>query len=203
MKVTDSRIQDATQIWFDLYEAKLGRKPMWGAMQAGQLQRLIKSFDQRKIAFDDFVECMKAFMKSEEPFVSDNAHSFSIFCKNPDKYLPKTKGEAMVEKITQSFAVDAPVQTFAMDALVLQMSKLYAPTEDGCAKWAHAHRFMKTSLVLEAGALVENIWRRAGQAAKLYFGEEMVKKVWKQTSVNPSQERIKKQAKEILTQENK
>lgn len=208
-KKADYRIRELIDYWFIKFEEKRNHKPLWGPKDAGLLHGLVRKFDAREMDFTMIQGCMDGYF-ADSGWAERNAYAFSIFAMNPDKYLKlatpeESKALAIIEKAKEIFGLkpkeEEVLKTFALEDLVSNLSTIYPPTEEGCVQWAKAQRFREKMLEMKEGSLLRNAWIRSGQAARVYFGDALVDQAWKDTKGH--EDRVKSQAKEILTEEKK
>lgn len=206
--MTETRLPEVTGTFFRAYEAAYPHKPTWGPKEAKLLKLAIKSFEERGLGLDKLKEAIEGYFVTADKFAIENRHSFAVFALNPDKYLHKTvDGNAhaleMIRKTKEMFMEKEVVRDFTMDGLVKAMSELYPPTKEGCLAWTKGQKFLQNTLELTAGSRTHNNWVRAGKAARIYFGDDLVRLSYKETQDDKElyKEMIKKQAKDFLTKE--
>lgn len=211
-KEIDPRIAELTSMYHSLHYDLYKYKPKWDGKEAKLLESCLKSFDARGLTLEQFMDCLKTYMKNETTYVKANKHAFAPFAVDPAKFLPIDEarvkhGERMIQRVKEVFDL-VPVKEYAeheFQHLVDGLKRTYPDkTEDNCRAWIKSQKYMLHNLAPKPGSRIYKYWMKSGKAAKAYFGDEMVNKLWKEPIASETQaEKVRKQAQELLTQENK
>lgn len=194
--MTDSRIKELIDEYHDSFKVKYQRTPMIGGKEAKLAQSLWKWADQNNIDCGRIYAALNSYF-SKDGFEADTSHSFEVFYKKINSYLEKPKDAAIVERakemfgMTQSTLKDIEtVQTFEDQALLDAMSKLWQPDEMGCLAWCKAQRFTQNlEGMKDQDSKIYKNWIRSGKIARMYFGNELLSKCWKETTPAPVQKK--------------
>jgi hypothetical protein len=213
----DSRIKEFTDEYFKCFEVKYGFKPMWSGKFAKRTQDMWGWVDKNAIDVGKIYSALHNFF-SDDGFVKEQGHALELFFKSIHKYMqpakktPEQNGKDIVEKARAMFMDSQKrieermiVEPKNQESLLNQFSKLYpAKDHETALRWAKGHRytFAQSDLVKDQSSLIYKRWVDHGKLARLYFGDDLISKVWSDTKPSTTEDRkemLKKQIKDLTT----
>lgn len=212
--MSDSRIKEFIDEYHKAYLVAYSVKPMITGKEAKRVQDMFKWVDDNTIDQMKIYDALWNFF-NDQGFVKEQAHPLELFFKGITKYMqpvkktPEQHGLEMIEKAKAMFAQSQvnleerfKVVPNGQEELLEQFGKLYPQKDHETAlRWAKGHRYTyaQSDLIKDEASLVYKRWIDHGKLAKIYFGEELLKKVWNETKPTPVEDRKEMLKKQIKT----
>lgn len=219
--MSDPRIKEFIDEYHQSYLIAYKVKPMITGKEAKRVQDMFKWVDDNTIDQIKIYDALNAFFH-DQGFVKEQAHPLELFFKGITKYMqpqkktPEQHGLEMIEKAKAMFEQSKvnleerfKVVPKGQEELLAQFGKLYPQKDHETAlRWAKGHRYTyaQSDLIKDETSLVYKRWVDHGKLARMYFGDELIKKVWNETkpaTVEDRKEMLKKQLKTLTTNNDK
>lgn len=175
---------EAVAEYFKLFQHKFKIAPQFGDKQGKNLKKILLYVESQAITDDRFKSALKCFFESEG-YEKEGGYDLAIFCSKFNAYLLKSD-PVKIER-PKPVIVNHVIKEITIDDMVESLQKKYPENSETFAKeWVHRQRWlMNLEGMTNPVSRTYQTWVKAGKAAKLFFGEDLINRLWRETSEKP------------------